>query len=100
MLIIFQGFHIFIDLHFHILDSLLNFIHGLLVFFLSTFYCLFTFSLMSNTNFCVSSLRMLIIFTLIFGNSLFDSSSFMQVFESLVELAFDGEWLSYCFIHC
>jgi hypothetical protein len=62
--IIFQSFHIFIAFFFHILDSLLNFIH---LYFFSSFNCLFTFSLRLNTNFCVSSLRLLIIFTMYFG---------------------------------
>jgi hypothetical protein len=66
----FQGFHIFIDFIFHILDCLFNFIH-LFVFPLSSLNCLFTFSLRSNTNFCVSSLRSFSVF----WNSLFDSSS-------------------------
>jgi hypothetical protein len=51
--------------------------------------------LRSNTNFCVSSLRSLIIFTIVFWNSLFGSSFSTQVFRSLVvALAFDGEWFS------
>jgi hypothetical protein len=44
-------------------------------------------------------LRSFIIFTIVFWNSLFDSSFSAQVFKSLVvELAFYGEWLSCCFI--
>jgi hypothetical protein len=40
-------------------------------------------------------LRSLISFTTVFWNSLFDNSSSTQVFGSLlVELTFDGEWLS------
>jgi hypothetical protein len=52
----FQGFHIFMDILFHILDSCLNFIR-LFVVSLFTFNCLFTFFLRSDTKFCVSSLR-------------------------------------------
>jgi hypothetical protein len=39
--------------------------------------------------------EIIIIFTFVFWNSLFDSSSSMQVIRCLVvDLAFDGEWLS------
>jgi hypothetical protein len=42
------------------------------------------FSLRSDTNVCISSLRSLIIFTIVFWNSLFNRSSFMQMSGSLV----------------